>query len=100
METACRDRSEPGPKSDARGDIGVQLPAVVNERVLYHAPEVRAPEQLGSAARGAAGDIPVFIPSLTLSTDNAAMIAAAGLRRYQAGLTAALDLNAEAGLTL
>ena len=53
-----------------------------------------------AAARGAARDIPVFIPSLTLSTDNAAMIAAAGLRRYRAGLTAALDLNAEAGLTL
>ena len=53
-----------------------------------------------AAARGATRDIPVFIPSPTLSTDNAAMIAAAGLRRYRAGLTAALDLNAEAGLTL
>jgi N6-L-threonylcarbamoyladenine synthase len=53
-----------------------------------------------AVARGATRDIPVFIPSPTLSTDNAAMIAAAGLRRYRAGLTAALDLNAEAGLTL
>ena len=31
-------------------------------------------------ARGEARELPVFIPSLALSTDNAAMIAAAGLR--------------------
>ena len=37
-------------------------------------------------ARGAARGMPVFIPSLALSTDNAAMIAAAGLRRYRAGV--------------
>jgi len=53
-----------------------------------------------AAARGAAGDVPVFVPSLALSTDNAAMIAAAGLRRYRAGLVGALDLNADAALTL
>ena len=32
-------------------------------------------------ARGESREIPVFVPSLALSTDNAAMIAAAGLRR-------------------
>ena len=44
--------------------------------------------------------LPVFVPSLALSTDNAAMIAAAGLRRYRAGLVGALDLNADPALTL
>ena len=53
-----------------------------------------------AAARGAASDVPVFVPSLALSTDNAAMIAAAGLRRYRAGLVGALDLNADSALTL
>lgn len=53
-----------------------------------------------AAARGAARDVPVCVPSLALSTDNAAMIAAAGLRRYRAGLVSALDLNADAALTL
>ncbi len=45
-------------------------------------------------------DIPTFVPSLQLSTDNAAMIAAAGLRRFRAGSRASLDLNADAALTL
>ncbi|MBI2833365.1 MAG: tRNA (adenosine(37)-N6)-threonylcarbamoyltransferase complex transferase subunit TsaD [Acidobacteria bacterium] len=50
--------------------------------------------------RGRALDLPVFLPSLSLSTDNAAMIAAAGLRRFRAGHRAGLDLNAEASLAL
>jgi N6-L-threonylcarbamoyladenine synthase len=45
-------------------------------------------------------DIPTFLPSLALSTDNAAMIAAAGLRRLHAGVTAPADLNAQAALAL
>ena len=53
-----------------------------------------------AAARGAARGIPVFIPSLALSTDNAAMIAAAGLRRYRAGAPASLDVNADGALAL
>ena len=51
-------------------------------------------------ARAARLGLPVFIPSLALSTDNAAMIAAAGLRRYRAGMTADWSLNAEASLAL
>ena len=47
-------------------------------------------------ARGEAASLPVFIPSLALSTDNAAMIAAAGLRAFRAGITAGWDLNAAA----
>jgi N6-L-threonylcarbamoyladenine synthase len=51
-------------------------------------------------ARGARREIPTFLPSLELSTDNAAMIAAAGLRKFRAGVTASLDLNADAALAL
>jgi N6-L-threonylcarbamoyladenine synthase len=52
------------------------------------------------AARGAERGIPVFIPRITLSTDNAAMIAAAGLRQYRAKGAGQLDANADAALTL
>jgi tRNA N6-adenosine threonylcarbamoyltransferase len=50
--------------------------------------------------RGARREIPTFLPSLALSTDNAAMIAAAGLRKFRAGSIAALDINADAALVL
>jgi N6-L-threonylcarbamoyladenine synthase len=51
-------------------------------------------------ARGTAREIPTFLPSLKLSTDNAAMIAAAGLRKFRAGVTSPLDINADAALPL
>ena len=44
--------------------------------------------------------MPVFVPSPHLSTDNAAMIAAAGIRKLQAGKIAPADLNAAATLPL
>jgi N6-L-threonylcarbamoyladenine synthase len=50
--------------------------------------------------RGLRRELPTFLPSLQLSTDNAAMIAAAGLRKFRAGSVAALDLNADAALAL
>ena len=53
-----------------------------------------------AAARGAELSLPVFLPTLALSTDNAAMIAAAGLRRYREGVRAGWDLNADAALRL
>ena len=53
-----------------------------------------------AAARGEQLGLPVFVPSLALTTDNAAMIAAAGLRRYRQGITAGWDLNADAALKL
>jgi N6-L-threonylcarbamoyladenine synthase len=51
-------------------------------------------------ARGDAREVPTFLPSLSLATDNAAMIAAAGLRRFRAGVTASANLNADASLPL
>ncbi|MSO30566.1 MAG: tRNA (adenosine(37)-N6)-threonylcarbamoyltransferase complex transferase subunit TsaD [Acidobacteria bacterium] len=50
--------------------------------------------------RGDARELPTFVPSLNLSTDNAAMIAAAGLRKFRAGITSSLELNADAALAL
>ena len=44
--------------------------------------------------------LPLYVPDLALSTDNAAMIAAAGLRRYRAGVTADWGLNADPSLAL
>jgi N6-L-threonylcarbamoyladenine synthase len=56
--------------------------------------------RLDAAARGVEAGVRVYVPSLALSTDNAAMIAAAGLRRYRAGVTGAWDLNADANLKI
>jgi N6-L-threonylcarbamoyladenine synthase len=53
-----------------------------------------------AAARGAAEGIPVFIPHIRLSTDNAAMIAAAGLRRLEQRGPSSLDFNAHATLPI
>lgn len=54
-------------------------------------------EALAKAERS---EIPVYIPRLSLSTDNAAMIAAAGLRKLATGQIASADLNAAASLPL
>jgi N6-L-threonylcarbamoyladenine synthase len=51
-------------------------------------------------ARGQRREMPTFLPGLSLATDNAAMIAAAGLRRFRAGVRAPLDLNAQASLEI
>jgi N6-L-threonylcarbamoyladenine synthase len=51
-------------------------------------------------AKSGRSDIPVYIPRPALSTDNAAMIAAAGVRKLSAGQIAPPDLNAAASLPL
>jgi N6-L-threonylcarbamoyladenine synthase len=53
-----------------------------------------------AVARGERVGLPVFVPAVALSTDNAAMIAAAGLRRLSQGVTATVDLNADASLPI
>jgi N6-L-threonylcarbamoyladenine synthase len=50
--------------------------------------------------RGERAGLPVYVPQISLSTDNAAMIAAAGLRNFHAGKIAGVDLNADASLDL
>jgi N6-L-threonylcarbamoyladenine synthase len=49
---------------------------------------------------GTLREIPTFVPALALTTDNAAMIAAAGLRKLRTGVTAAADLSADPSLRL
>ena len=44
--------------------------------------------------------VPVWFPSVALSTDNAAMVAAAGYLKYQRRELASLDLNADVELRL
>jgi len=55
-------------------------------------------QSFGRAA--AAGGLPVFFPSRRLSTDNAAMIAAAAYPKFLVRDFAAMDFSAEAGLRL
>lgn len=63
---------------------------------------VSANSQLRAAlqARAATAAIPAYVPGLSLTTDNAAMIAAAGFRKLYAGQLAPDDLNAAASLPL
>jgi N6-L-threonylcarbamoyladenine synthase len=44
--------------------------------------------------------LPVFFPSRPLSTDNAAMIAAAAYPKFVTGNFAAMDFSAEVGMAL
>ena len=53
-----------------------------------------------ATARGIRDGVPVYVPALSLSTDNAAMIAAAGLRMFERGAVARLDFNAQAALAI
>ena len=62
---------------------------------------MRAPGVASRTARASAVGLPVFVPSVALATDNAAMIAAAGLRRWESGQRGSvLDFNADASLAL
>src|SRR5437870_11242519 len=71
-------------------------------KTLIVAGGVACNSALREASREAASrlGIPVYFPSLHLSTDNAAMIAAAGTVKLQTGERAAWDLNADVSLRL
>jgi N6-L-threonylcarbamoyladenine synthase len=71
-------------------------------RTLIVAGGVACNGALRAAARVAAEelDVPVYFPSPHLSTDNAAMIAAAGTVKLKAGERAGWDLNADVMLRL
>jgi N6-L-threonylcarbamoyladenine synthase len=51
-------------------------------------------------ARGTAAGVPVYIPRLSLSTDNAAMIAAAGMRKLELGRPGPPDFHVAATLPI
>ncbi|HEY0004752.1 MAG TPA: tRNA (adenosine(37)-N6)-threonylcarbamoyltransferase complex transferase subunit TsaD [Pyrinomonadaceae bacterium] len=71
-------------------------------QTLIVAGGVACNKALRGAAQEAAGrlGVPVYFPSPHLSTDNAAMIAAAGTVKLRAGERAGLDLNADVTLRL
>ena len=73
-----------------------------NARSIGIAGGVSANSRLREMAqtRGERAGLPVYFPSLHLSTDNAAMIAAAGLRKLARGEIASPGLNAAATLPL
>jgi N6-L-threonylcarbamoyladenine synthase len=87
--TALIDRVFVAARRHSAKSIGVAGGVSANSRL-------RADLQMHGERR----EIPTFLPSLQLSTDNAAMIAAAGLRKFRAGVTAPDDLNADAALVL
>jgi N6-L-threonylcarbamoyladenine synthase len=74
----------------------------VGPRTLIVAGGVACNGALRDASRAAAErlGIPVYFPSPHLSTDNAAMIAAAGTVKLEAGERAGFDLNADVTLRL
>ncbi|MBI1874022.1 MAG: tRNA (adenosine(37)-N6)-threonylcarbamoyltransferase complex transferase subunit TsaD [Acidobacteria bacterium] len=110
-------KTRPQPPSPQEvGDICASFQRVVVEALLdrvFDAAEAVGARSVGigggvsansrlradAEARGVRVGLPVFVPPLSLSTDNAAMIAAAGLRRLRAGVRAGWDLNAEASLS-
>ena len=53
-----------------------------------------------AAVRGEQEGLAVYMPALSLATDNAAMIAAAALRRLERGESSGLDFNAHASLAI
>jgi N6-L-threonylcarbamoyladenine synthase len=71
-------------------------------QTLFVSGGVASNRELRSAFEREAGmqGLPVFFPSRALSTDNAAMIAAAAYPKFLRGEFVAMDFSAEAGLAL
>ncbi|HWK12525.1 MAG TPA: tRNA (adenosine(37)-N6)-threonylcarbamoyltransferase complex transferase subunit TsaD [Vicinamibacterales bacterium] len=87
--TALLDRTFEGARWLSARSIGIAGGVSANSRLRRDA-EVRG-ERYG---------IPVFVPPLSLSTDNAAMIGAAALRKIAAGVAADTSVNALASMPL
>jgi N6-L-threonylcarbamoyladenine synthase len=79
-----------------------RLAAEHEPRTLIVAGGVACNEALREASRelGRRINVPAYFPSRHLSTDNAAMIAAAGAVKLQAGMSDPLDLDADVSLRL
>ncbi len=77
-----------------------QAAAGIGARSLIVSGGVASNSGLRSAARRTIVDCPVYFPSPALSTDNAAMIAAAAFPKCRRGEFAGFDLRAKAGLAL
>ena len=116
-ETGLRPVAEGEEASQAVKDLAASFQAVVvrslvetTERLAAeHAPRtiiVAGGVACNGALREASAEagrrlgVPVYFPSRHLSTDNAAMIAAAGTVKLEAGERAGLDLNADVTLRL
>src|SRR6202163_2049154 len=71
-------------------------------RTLFVSGGVAANQELRTTFEREAGmqGVPVFFPSRALSTDNAAMIAAAAFPKFLRGEFVAMDFSAEAGMAL
>ena len=72
----------------------------IGARAMIVSGGVASNSGLRAAASAAGLPYPVYFPSLGLSTDNAAMIAAAAFPKLERGEFAGLDVLAEANLTL
>jgi len=86
-------------------DLVVKTLAAAREydvRTLFVSGGVAANQELRAAFEREAGmeGISVFFPSRGLSTDNAAMIAAAAFPKFLRGEFVGMDFSAEAGMAL
>ena len=113
-----QERLKSGPLSDAEiADVCASFQRVVVETLIdrtFAAAMAMGAKSVGisggvsansrlradATARGVAEGIPVYVPALSLSTDNAAMIAASGLRRLSRGAVSSLDFNADPSLQM
>ena len=77
--------------AEERRPRSLLLTGGVAANTLLRSEAAKSAEKLG---------LPLFMPPIALSTDNAAMIAAAGFVAFNHGLRAGWDLNAEAHLPL
>ncbi|MGO9864336.1 MAG: tRNA (adenosine(37)-N6)-threonylcarbamoyltransferase complex transferase subunit TsaD [Terriglobales bacterium] len=86
-------------------DLAMKTLAAAREydvRTLFVSGGVAANRELRAAFERDAGlqGLPVFFPSRALSTDNAAMIAAAAFPKFLRGEFVAMDVSADAGMRL